>query len=196
MTTSRHDPDGPSHLDWPALDLAGLERVAAGLAVALPVTALRESTLRVALHGELGAGKTTLVRLLLRALGHTGRVKSPTFALLEPYNLPRFDVHHLDLYRLADARSWLEMGLGEVLAEPGLALVEWPERAGGALPAFDLDIVLERRPDAAGGSAAGGIASDGHDDTPRRLQVRAGTEAGRACLSRLAATPAGADAVP
>lgn len=96
----------------------------------------------VLLSGELGAGKTSLVRALLRALGHAGTVRSPTYALVESYRIGALEVRHLDLYRLADAGELEFLGLREWLRPGHLVLVEWPERAAAALPAADLAIAL------------------------------------------------------
>jgi tRNA threonylcarbamoyladenosine biosynthesis protein TsaE len=97
----------------------------------------------IALDGPLGAGKTTFVRHLLRALGVQGRIKSPTYALLEPYEVAGTTVSHIDLYRFDDAREWLDAGLRDVFAEPGLKLVEWPGKAGALLPTADLWLAIE-----------------------------------------------------
>ena len=97
------------------------------------------------LQGELGAGKTTLARGLLRALGHTGKVRSPTYTLIEPYLLESGAVYHLDLYRLGDAHELEDLGLRDLLAEQALLLVEWPERGAGVLPEADLRISIEHR---------------------------------------------------
>lgn len=128
----------------------------------------RTLALRPALHnaylelnGPLGAGKTTLVRHLLRALGVQGRIKSPTYAVLESYELPDLNVSHLDFYRFTDPREWLDAGFRDVMAAPGLKLAEWPEHAAGLLPVADLRIFIEpgegeqRRVTVQAGSAAG-----------------------------------------
>ena len=94
------------------------------------------------LRGELGTGKTTLVRGLLGALGHTGRVKSPTYTLVEVYTLSRLNFYHFDFYRFKDRSEWLSSGFRDYFNPQSVCVVEWPERAGN-LPAPDLDISLE-----------------------------------------------------
>ena len=102
---------------------------------------------RIELHGPLGAGKTTFVRHLLRALGVAGPVKSPTYALLEPYRAAAaaggFEIAHCDFYRFEDAQEWEDAGFREVFSRPGLKLVEWPEKAAGLLPRADLRLAIE-----------------------------------------------------
>jgi len=124
--------------------------------------------LLIALSGPLGAGKTTLVRGLLRALGHAGAVRSPTYTLVERYELPQGGtVQHFDLYRLADPIELEEMGIRDYFAEPALRLVEWPERAGLVLGTPDVCVTLELWGDA------------------RRARLESLTVAGRAALERL-----------
>lgn len=122
-------------LNWP--DEAATQSFAQDLA-ARP--ALRNTLIE--LHGDLGAGKTTFVRHLLRALGVQGRVKSPSYAVVEPYTVQtaqgELSIWHFDLYRFADPREFEEAGFRDLLASPGLKLVEWPEKAQGVLPAPDL----------------------------------------------------------
>jgi len=101
----------------------------------------------IALHGELGAGKTTLVRHLLQALGVQGRIKSPTYAVVEPYELPTLNIWHFDFYRFTDPREWEDAGFRDIFASPGLKLAEWPERAQAMLPTADLDIHIMTSPD-------------------------------------------------
>jgi tRNA threonylcarbamoyladenosine biosynthesis protein TsaE len=91
------------------------------------------------LHGDLGAGKTTLVRGLLRALGHGGRVPSPTYTLVEPYDLGRLSLKHLDLYRIADPEELAYLGMRDMT---GALLIEWPERGAHFLPEPDLECRL------------------------------------------------------
>ena len=94
----------------------------------------------LALHGDLGAGKTTLVRHLLRALGAQGRIKSPTYAVVEPYELPGLHAWHFDFYRFDDPREWEDAGFRDIFAGRGLKLAEWPQNAAALLPPADLDI--------------------------------------------------------
>jgi tRNA threonylcarbamoyladenosine biosynthesis protein TsaE len=138
---------------------------ALGEALAAPLAAASaQSPVIVHLEGPLGAGKTTLARGLLRGLGHTGRVRSPTFTLLEPYELERCNVIHLDLYRLADAAELDYLGLIDMLAAGSVVLVEWPERGGDRLPAPDVRIMLD------------------YDGTAREARCEALTAAGRAAI--------------
>ena len=97
----------------------------------------------VELHGDLGAGKTTFVRHLLGALGVTGRIKSPTYAVVEPYALDDLNIWHFDFYRFNDPDEWEEAGFRDIFSSPGLKLVEWPEKAGPHLPQADLLIAIE-----------------------------------------------------
>ena len=105
----------------------------------------------IELHGPLGAGKTTFVRHLLHALGVQGRVKSPTYAVMEPYELESAEpaasdtwfIWHFDFYRFNDPQEWEDAGFREIFASPGLKLVEWPEKADGLLPEADLRIHIE-----------------------------------------------------
>ena len=97
----------------------------------------------VYLLGELGAGKTTLTRGILRARGHEGAVKSPTYTLLEPYLTDTaMPVWHFDLYRIADAQELDFIGIDEIMDGPGLKVIEWPQRGGERLPAADMTIEL------------------------------------------------------
>lgn len=94
------------------------------------------------LRGDLGAGKTTFARALLQALGVGGRVKSPTYSLIESYRIGELAIHHLDLYRIADSGELEWLGLADLLAGPSLIVVEWPERGADALPRADLVLEL------------------------------------------------------
>ncbi len=98
----------------------------------------------ITLQGPLGAGKTSLVRHLLRALGVAGRIKSPTYTVMEPYKLADGgDAAHFDFYRFNDPREWLDAGLRDVFSRPGLKIAEWPDKAAGALPPADLSLQIE-----------------------------------------------------
>ncbi len=126
--------------------------------------------LQVQLTGDLGAGKTTLVRATLRGLGHTGRVRSPTYTLVEPYTVARSDgelgLYHFDLYRFTDPAEWADAGFREYFDSGAICLVEWPQRAGGLLGVPDLVFSLD-------------VDGDG-----RVLIARAYSESGKACLER------------
>jgi tRNA threonylcarbamoyladenosine biosynthesis protein TsaE len=101
---------------------------------------LREAFIE--LRGTLGAGKTTFVRHLLHALGVAGRIKSPTYTVLETYELPGLPVGHFDFYRFNDPQEWEDAGFRDVFAAPGLKIAEWPDKAAGLLPVPDLSMEL------------------------------------------------------
>lgn len=128
-----------------------------------------EPGLVVFLQGELGMGKTTFCRGVIRALGHEGAVKSPTYTLVEPYEFSDLQVFHFDLYRLGDPEELEFMGIRDYFGDFSVCLVEWPERGLGALPRADLVINIE-------------WASSG-----RRLTYSASTERGRRTLARMLA---------
>ena len=125
-----------------------------------------EPGMSVYLSGELGAGKTTLARGILRALGHTGRVKSPTYGLVEVYEFSRLYLYHFDFYRFTDPEELARSGFREYFRPDAICLVEWPEKAA-RLPHPDLQIELRVT------------------GTGRTAELHAQTEVGRRCLSRL-----------
>jgi tRNA threonylcarbamoyladenosine biosynthesis protein TsaE len=125
--------------------------------------------LSVHLSGELGSGKTTLARGIIQALGFPGRVKSPTYTLVEPYANSRVTLFHFDFFRLDDPAAWEEAGFRECFDERSIRLIEWPEKAMGLLPPPDVRIALA-------------IPRTGG----RNATIDAATENGRACLAQLA----------
>ncbi|MCE1186511.1 tRNA (adenosine(37)-N6)-threonylcarbamoyltransferase complex ATPase subunit type 1 TsaE [Zoogloea sp.] len=123
----------------------------------------------VYLKGDLGAGKTTLTRGILRGLGHAGKVKSPTYTLVEPYPDARIATYHFDFYRFSTPEEFLEAGLDEYFQGAGCCLVEWPDKAQPYLPPADMEISLYV-------SGAG-----------RQLNIQAHSKEGEACANRFAA---------
>ena len=119
------------------------------------------------LRGDLGAGKTTLVRALLNSLGYQGRVKSPTYTLLEQYQVYGLNLRHFDLYRFQDASEWETAGFDDEFDGKNICLVEWPEQAAGLLPSADVEIIFDILPDG------------------RNIRLHANTEIGRECLKHL-----------
>jgi tRNA threonylcarbamoyladenosine biosynthesis protein TsaE len=135
--------------------------------------------LNISLEGDLGAGKTTFARYLIQAMGYKGRVKSPTYTLCEPYPVQIkssdanhaicITAHHFDLYRMRDPLEWQEAGFAEHFDEPGFCLVEWPEKAEGTLPAFDIQIQL----------------SSAEDENARNISLQASSDQGRAVVEKM-----------
>jgi len=115
----------------------------ATLALGAALAGALEPGLVIYFRGELGAGKTTVIRGLIRALGWQGVVRSPTYALVEVYAVSRLDLHHFDFYRFHDPREWIDAGFRESFNGRTVSLIEWPERAGGLLPPADVEIDLE-----------------------------------------------------
>jgi tRNA threonylcarbamoyladenosine biosynthesis protein TsaE len=144
-----------------------LPEEAATLALGNQLAHVIEPGMFVALSGNLGSGKTTLTRGILRGLGYQGKVRSPTYTLVELYNLSRLDLYHFDFYRFDDPQEWLDAGFGDHFEPRNVCLVEWPERVGDLMPVPDLKISLS-------------VEGDG-----RRARIAAETEHGKSCLERL-----------
>ncbi len=140
----------------------------ATLALGAALGSSLEPGLVIYLRGELGAGKTTLARGMLRALGHTGPVKSPTYALVEVYEVSRLHLHHFDFYRFHDPKEWIDAGFRESFNGRTVSLIEWPEKAAGQLSPADLEIDL-------------GFAASG-----RTAHLASKTPAGEFFLARIA----------
>lgn len=121
------------------------------------------------LKGELGAGKTTFTRGLLQALGYQGKVKSPTYTLVEPYHFATYDLFHFDLYRIMDANELLQIGIADYFTPHSLCLVEWPAQGGAQLPAPDLICALQ------------------YDQGGRKIRITAQSAQGAAIISQLPA---------
>ncbi len=136
-------------------------------AIESKVSAIARQGLVVALAGDLGAGKTSVVRAMLRALGVTGAVRSPTFTLVEPYVVSSLNFYHFDFYRLADPEEFSFAGFRDMFGKASVCLIEWPDRAAGHLPEADLRIALR-------------VADEG-----RHASLTAATELGAACLERI-----------
>ena len=132
-----------------------------------------QTHLNISLEGDLGTGKTTFARHLIQGLGHQGKVKSPTYTLCEPYLLQMgkavLTAHHFDLFRMKDPLEWQEVGFGEYFDVPGFCLIEWPEKAEGTLPPFDIRISL--------------IAGDEEND--RKIYIQAASELGLSVLNAM-----------
>lgn len=130
-----------------------------------------QSHFNISLEGDLGAGKTTFARYLIQSLGHDGRVKSPTYTLCEPYPFQKnnlsYTVHHFDLYRMRDPLEWQEAGFAEHFDVPGLCLIEWPEKAEGTLPPFDIQIQM----------------TAGTDENDRSITINALSEQGKIAIN-------------
>jgi tRNA threonylcarbamoyladenosine biosynthesis protein TsaE len=144
-----------------------LPNEAATIAFARKLAQALNPGLVIFLRGDLGAGKTTLVRALLQTLGYDGRIKSPTYTLVERYEVRGLHLRHFDLYRFRDAEEWEEAGFRDEFDTHNICLVEWPEQAAGLLPEADISITFE-------------ILQD-----ERKICLHAYTEAGEKCLNAL-----------
>ena len=136
---------------------------------------LLQPGMTIHLQGDLGAGKTFLTREMLRAMGHTGRVKSPTYTLLEPYSVELqgrpVEILHFDLYRMSSPQEFIEAGFREYFGSDKICIVEWPEQAGNLLPSADIDLFIAA------------------ENEGRTVELRANSELGATCLENLYPSP-------
>ncbi len=144
-----------------------LESAEAQLAFGAHLAGVLKPPCLIFLAGELGTGKTTLTRGILGGLGYPGQVRSPTYTLIEPYELQGCELYHFDLYRLADPDELAELGVRDLLHDRAIWVVEWPERAAELLPNPDLRILISYRPPG------------------RRLSISAGSAVGESICANL-----------
>lgn len=155
------DDDNQCRLELALASEADTAAFGAALAGAL------ETGLMIHLEGDLGAGKTTLVRAALRALDFAGSVKSPTYTLIEPYAISRLNLYHFDFYRFTDPDEFLEAGLDEYFDGDGVCIVEWPDRAAPHLPPADVRILIR------------------FEGTGRKVEARGLSPRGQECLRKI-----------
>ena len=148
-----------------------LSGIAATKKIASAIAAIIVPNFVITLSGNLGAGKTTLTREILLALGVQGTIKSPTFTLVEPYIVKDVAINHFDLYRFNDPEEWLDAGFDEYFLKEHLCFIEWPEKAHNLIPSIDWEIIL-------------GVV----DENQRTLTITALTKIGEKCLKSLIAT--------
>lgn len=139
------------------------QTVQMGRDIALSIT----QATTIFLHGDLGAGKTTLTRGFVQALGHQGNVKSPTYTLVEPYEVGEWNIYHFDLYRLCDPEELEFMGIRDYFTNKSLCLIEWPQRGFGLLPQADVELSLT------------------YDEMQRKVTLSANTENGQNIIDAL-----------
>lgn len=144
-----------------------LDNEAATLACGDKFSRIMANGLVVYLHGDLGAGKTTFVRGVLHGLGHVGKVKSPTYTLVEPYIIFNYNIYHFDLYRFTDEEEWDAAGFRDYFNAQSICMVEWPERAENVLPEPDIHVHLS------------------HYQNARKIQFLASSALGAQCLKKL-----------
>ena len=144
-----------------------LDNEAATLACGDKFSRIMVNGLVVYLHGDLGAGKTTFVRGVLHGLGHVGKVKSPTYTLVEPYTIFNYNIYHFDLYRFIDEEEWDAAGFRDYFNAQSICMIEWPEKAAHALPEPDIHVHLS------------------HYQSARKIQFLAVSALGTQCLKKL-----------
>ncbi len=144
-----------------------LDNEVATLACGDKFSRIMANGLVVYLRGDLGAGKTTFVRGILHGLGHVGKVKSPTYTLVEPYTIFNYNIYHFDLYRFIDEEEWDAAGFRDYFNAQSICMIEWPERAENVLPEPDIHVHLS------------------HYQSARKIQFSAGSALGAQCLKKL-----------
>ena len=144
-----------------------LDNEAATLACGDKFSRIMVNGLVVYLHGDLGAGKTTFVRGVLHGLGHVGKVKSPTYTLVEPYIIFNYNIYHFDLYRFIDEEEWDAAGFRDYFNAQSICMIEWPEKAAHVLPEPDIHVHLS------------------HFQNARKIQFSAGSPFGKKCIEGL-----------
>lgn len=132
-----------------------------------------QPNLTIYLHGDLGAGKTTLVRGLLQAVGHVGKVKSPTYTLVEPYVVSGYNFYHFDLYRFNDDEEWEAAGFRDYFNAESICLIEWPEKAQNVLPTPDLNLSFTVK------------TLDNFETPGRNINITAHSTLGQQCLQAM-----------
>ena len=148
-----------------------LDDEAATLACGARFANVLQAGLNIYLHGDLGAGKTTFARGVLQGLGHMGKVKSPTYALIESYHFAQFNVYHFDCYRFTDEEEWEAAGFREYFNPQSICIVEWAEKAEHLLPKPDIDVTLF-------------LYNTVHDESiGRQIQLSANSVLGKQCLN-------------
>lgn len=144
-----------------------LENEAATVAIGNSLAQIIQQGAVLFLHGDLGAGKTTLTRGIVQGAGHNGKVKSPTYTLVEPYELELCSIYHFDLYRLGDPEELEYMGIRDYFSPSAICIIEWPEKGHGFIPLPDLNITME------------------YVEEQRKINIEAGSERGEALLNTL-----------
>lgn len=150
------------HATFKLDDLAATKKLAAAIATAIVPNFV------ITLTGNLGAGKTTLTREIIQALGIVGSIKSPTFTLVEPYQVNELNIYHFDLYRFSDPLEWYDAGFDEYFDNKAICFIEWAEKAAGLIPTIDWEIVIEL-----------------NSEQQRKLNISALTDIGETCLTNL-----------
>ena len=157
--------------------LITLSDEAATLACGARFANILQPGLNIYLHGDLGAGKTTFVRGVLRGLGHSGKVKSPTYTLVEPYTFSDYNIYHFDCYRFIDEEEWEAAGFREYFNPHSICMIEWPEKAAQLLPQADIDVRLSLY------NTRSQVSIEHQENIGRQMQLSANSALGKQCLN-------------